>query len=482
MAGEGSFGGGGNPFGSGNEYFSPDNDFLNRPMSIPPNLKEGRENIKELSVEKRMIESDKVASRLMVSFDRVKRAYGVEGYSEEMAYEDYVHSIVIDTLDQNGKFSNDKVYELYSNPRLREIYSRCLQLKNKKDENSKKEINELMVEVKSIVESYSMVFKRKSFLNVLLVKGFSELIRNVRTHAVRQNRGVEFDAEMGKAQNDEERLLVLKKFAGDDPELLKELQEQEESLLEVDVEKKKEEEEAIALKKAQEEAAKKKAEEEAKKKAQKTTASTSKSADNANDSNNSYAYDQARSAMISSRASYTLSSDGTLTLGKDLSVKVGVDKDGKYFLIDGKYAEDGKVGPFKLEEFAVKAYERFIDGYISKNIRGRLKNPDEISGISDEYLVTVGKSLLGRGDENGYKVEGEDLKVLDELIESLLTEDKKYPTLSKKMHVLYKKLYKSIDSKPLEVKTIREKLLKGESSSGKKYSVSELLGEDKAEG
>ncbi|MDD3862069.1 MAG: hypothetical protein PHP74_04265 [Candidatus Gracilibacteria bacterium] len=481
MAGEGSFGGGGNPFGSGNESFSPDNDFLNRPMSIPSNLNEGRDNIKEFSAEQRMIESDIVASKLMVSFDRVKRAYGVEGYSEEMSYEDYVHSIVIDTLDQNGKFSKDQVYKLYSNPRLREIYSRVIELKNKKNENSKKEINELMIEVKGIVEGYSMVFKRTSFLNVLSIKGISELIRNVRNHAVRQNRGVEFDAEIGKAQNDKERLLVLKKFAGDDPELIKELQGQEEDLLEVDVEKKKEEDEAAAIKKTQEEAAKKKAEEEA----QKTMDSVSKATDK-NTSNNVYAYDQARSAMINSGVSYTLSSDGTLALGKDLNVKVGVDKDGKYFLIDEEYAEGGKVGPFNLEEFAVKAYERFIDGYISRNIRGRLKNPDEISGIPDKYLVTVGKSLLGRGDKNGYKVEGEDLKVLDKLVESLLTEDKKYPNLANKIYALYDKMRGSMDSKTLslteEANNIRKRLLKGESSSGKKYSVSELLGEDKSEG
>lgn len=552
-------------------------------MSIPPELAEKQER-ERAAIEKGTMEREialsgdvcrpLVRGEILTSQDSSRVVFGgaQEDFSEspemkwEHLYEEYVSNVIADTLHQNKDFPNHLMTiaasELPGHPQLREMYKKGFELRDKKDQKSKEELDLVVGEIEAILKWYSLEFREDTLNKSLGLQAIVPLAIIAREAVMRKGHKAlkKYDEAVASANTTEEKfgvvteVLVREDIAQQDPEAVVQLDEEikettspderkmvlmraairaelvkkspealaqfdkklEEALTPEDKEivlmaaieelnnpqlkslfdewkllgiaaKQKVVEEARL--KAEEEA-KKKAEEEAKKKAQekkpKGETVTGVSSVTTDSNYNSYAYDQARGAMFSSGASYELSADGTLSLGRDISVQVEVDKAGRYYLVDEKYADGGKVGPFGVEDFAIKAYERFIDGYISRDIRGRLKNPDEISGISDNQLVTVGKALLGRGDQNGYKVKGDDLKVLDGLVESLLVEDEKYPTLNKKMFALYKKVYKSMDSKTLaisgEAAAIRKKLLGGETKSGGgKQSVSELLGEDKLE-
>ena len=288
----------------------------------------------------------------------------------------------------------------------------------------------------------------------------------------------QFDKEMTKATTIEEQKAVLKSAVEklDDPELKALFEEWE--ILEMAAQQKAAEE---VQRKAVEEEGKKKAQEKPKEKPKATTVTGSPSVEYNGGGLSTYACEQARAAIKDS--TYTLDDNGTLNLPRGLSVQVVEAGNGQYKLIDRKYASK-EVGPFDLKDLAMKAYERFIDAYITLHIRPGLDSPDAISKVKDNALVTVGKALLGRGDTNGYKVMGDDLLVLDGLIDSLLIKEKG-TTLVSRVNSLFEKLRYGMDGKTLaitgEAAAIRRKLLTGK-AGGKKYSVSELLGEDKAEG
>lgn len=373
-------------------------------------------------------------------------------------YRGYISEIIADTLRQRGPgFSSKLMYkakdELPKNVKLRTLHEEAVGLFKEKGAGSDKRLNAIAIEVQKILKGYSLVFVRTTFDKYLVFQAKSKTNEEVAKLMTLEEREV----YQRSSESEKRNIMVMVARRSGNTALLKKL-EYENKVLE-DIKKKEQ------VQEQKQQTAKK----------EKTVVPDGSKATETS-ANKAAAYEQANYAISNSGSSYSLSRDGTLTFSRDFSVKVDVDDQGQYYLVDDKFANKGKVGPFNLREFPVKAYERYIDAYVSKKIRGRLKDPDQISGVKDEYLVTVGKALLGGGKKNGYKIEGEDKLVLDGLVESLLVQDKTYENLSKRMYALYKHVRADHNM----AVAIRRKLL-GAADGRKRYSVSELMGE-KTEG
>ncbi|MFA7685664.1 MAG: hypothetical protein WCX95_02605 [Candidatus Gracilibacteria bacterium] len=482
------------------ENYSPDFGF-DRPMSVmPPTPQEQKRLQDQHEREKRQLQgplekereelAEAVSQNLILTSQDVSPLVfggGSEFFSEspegnwEYLYERYISAVIEDTLSQNRNFATKLMMtasvELPKHFQLKEMYKRVFDLRGKKDESSKEERRLAIGEIKAILERYSIVFNESSLNKFVRYQALTLISSRVR-EGVDPEKAIQLKREIAAARTEEEKIAILQKFSSGNPELKAQLEEEVKLLEEDQRQKAEEEKERLA------EEAKKKAQGNLEEKAKGTSGAGQVGAEFASVEGglSPYAYEQARSAIAASGSTYKLSSDGTLRLDRRFSVKLIEKGNGQYSLIDSKYADkEGK--SFPLNELAMKAYERFIDAYISLRIRPKLEGSDGISKVQDNQLVTVGKALLGRGDTNGYRVVGDDLKVLDALVDSLLIREKG-TTLITRVNSLFEKLRYGMDNKTLaitgEAAAIRTKLLEGK-ASGTKYSVSELLGERKAE-
>ncbi|MFA6918208.1 MAG: hypothetical protein WC285_05280, partial [Candidatus Gracilibacteria bacterium] len=393
---------------------------------------------------------------------------GLESTSDSgnMLYKQYLNDIFAQSKNASNEQFYSAIKALQNDPQLKNLYLEAYRLNSRKDSSSRKEFQKVVGKIEMLFKSYSLSFNVNTLLKSFRYQDASQISVRARIDADKKGKLAEFDKQMKGAKNADSAIAVLDNYVktSDDADLRKQWQENKKALEDT----KKKEENELSQTRTNESS---------------ENLATSDQVSASVSEKRATAYSAAGAVITSSGSEYELTNDGTLKFPRGFSVKVEVDDKGQYYFVDNKYSNRGKVGPYGLQEFVIGAYERFIDAYISKKIRGRLTAPDQISEIDDKQLVTVGKALLGR-EKNGYKVKGEDLMVLDGLIESLLVKDAEYPTLNKKVFALFRRVRKNMNEGTLaisgEASTIRKKLLEG-SATGKKYSVSELLGENKTE-
>jgi hypothetical protein len=458
--------GGSAPGGNSGDVFKP--EYLEQPQSVDPNLeREARKNevVDKCKSNRQGLNKetgDQLQRDVLTSYDDRRTVLDMN-ISVESKYENlyagFISESLVATLNRNRSFSNSLMFkaaeELPKNVELKNLYKEAYTLvKENKDPNLKQKLDVIAAKIEIVLKSYSLVFDRNVFNKSL---GFQSMGK---TSSVLYFGLSSEQKNAYEAASLEGKMAILDEAAkaSNNPELQKEWEEQKAALIEIE--------------KAQEDEQKPK---EEKKKTE--VVQVKPTVDKKVDPKTVKAYEQANSAVSS--AGYTVDSNGTMSLSPEISVHVEVDESGKYSFVD-QYSSDGKIGPFDLKDLPAKAYERYIDNYVSRRVKTRLVSPNEVSEIKDGLLEGVGVGLIGDGSKKNYKVTGEDRIVLDRLAESLLLKDSKHESLRDKIQVLYDKfgaVRRKDDDKGLSREEnaamfARRKLL----DTSKKYLVSELLG------
>lgn len=381
----------------------------------------------------------------------------------EYLYKRFICDILVANKTVPAEKMSRVADELLDSVELKNLYGVLYELKDKKDADSIRKTAFAVKKIREIFESYSLVFNEGILIGSLKRQKKAKLIEALREKAIEKNLVEKFDDAVESAETVEENSGALEKFVEEsqDSELRQMWDTNRNDLVE-----------STWTSTVSEESTKE----------EKSVNVDSQAATDGSNVDKTQAYKLVNDEIVSSGSSYKLEKDGTLQLPGGFSVHVDVDREGQYYLVDAQFAKGGKVGPFKLEEFQEKAWERFIDAYISQNIQDKLTDPDKISEVDDDKLVIVGKALLV-GQNPGQALEGENLDVLDQLIESLATTtvDQNYTTLIDKVDALYHVLFSNMDRQNLRISTvaasIRKKLLQAK-GTGYRYSVSELLKEE----
>ncbi|MDA1060585.1 MAG: hypothetical protein O3B47_02215 [bacterium] len=104
-----------------------------------------------------------------------------------------------------------------------------------------------------------------------------------------------------------------------------------------------------------------------------------------------------------------------------------------YYLSDRYSGEPVRV---MSEDLIDSIDDRQLDAYLSSEITPHIGDEESISDIPDETIVNVAKGLIGDGLGRGYKIDGDNRLVLDNLVKLLLVKDVEYASLEKKIGFL----------------------------------------------
>lgn len=137
-----------------------------------------------------------------------------------------------------------------------------------------------------------------------------------------------------------------------------------------------------------------------------------------------------------------------------------------YYIFD-KYADNGFVRTDTDLNGVLD--QRYLDSYISSKIGAVVGEPHVPFEVADHECLLLVESLVGRGKDRGYRIDGENREVLDKFISILASKDAKYLTYNAKIEAL-NIFFEEKDN----VSAARRAIL-----TGKVSTVSDLLG-DKA--
>ena len=104
-----------------------------------------------------------------------------------------------------------------------------------------------------------------------------------------------------------------------------------------------------------------------------------------------------------------------------------------YYLRDEYLGEPLRV---MAEDLLDTLDDRQLDSYLSSELAPLVRDQESLSDIPDEDIVMVARSLVGDGESRGYKIDGDDRLVLDNLVQLLVVTDEKHPGLEKKVAFL----------------------------------------------
>jgi hypothetical protein len=460
--------GGNGPGGNSGEVFDAGKYEESR-QSIDPALvyKEAKERVCDKYKGATREMSDQIAGTLMgrpilASFNDELIGSNMKASLEskhEDLYAAFIHDAVELTLNRNKDFSDSLMQkaadELPRNAELRGLYEQAYLMR--KDPSKTQELVTINDRIEAIFQSYSLVFAQRIIKKSLGLQA-DAIIKDKLYRALSDEQRSTYDAG-----SPDEQLAIMDQSAKDsnDPELQKEWEEEKAALEEIKKEEKEEQ----------------KPKEEPKK--QTASVQSKPTAGKKVDAKTVKAYEQANTAVLGT--GYTVDRDGVMKLSPEINVQIKTEGEGQYSIIDSRYSSDGKIGPFDLKDLPAKAYERYIDNYVSRRVGPRLSAPAEIAGIRDGLIEGIGVALIGDGSKKGYKITGEDKTVLDNLVESLLVKDPKHELFRDKVEALYDKfgaMRRKDDDKGAGLDEnaamlARRKLLE----TGEKYAVTELLGQ-----
>ena len=121
-----------------------------------------------------------------------------------------------------------------------------------------------------------------------------------------------------------------------------------------------------------------------------------------------------------------------------ISVSLMTSSSGKQFYrLNDDFIKEGKSWDVKPVDLSLKLYERYIDITLSSKLGKTPILASEVSELTDDNLIRVGKMMLGDRSKEGYKVDVEsDLKVLELLAELLMAPDDELLGLEDKTEAL----------------------------------------------
>ncbi len=132
--------------------------------------------------------------------------------------------------------------------------------------------------------------------------------------------------------------------------------------------------------------------------------------------------------------------DVKFLLDNDVSVDVSVfvnDQSGEYvFYLNDEFV-NGPSLRVEAKDLQATLYKRHIDGRITTRFYEKYpKFSRIIAEMPDQKITHLCETILGDKKDRGYKIEEDDLKVLNALVDLLMQDDEKYPSLGKKIEVL----------------------------------------------
>jgi len=143
-----------------------------------------------------------------------------------------------------------------------------------------------------------------------------------------------------------------------------------------------------------------------------------------------------------------------------------------YSIEDPIYANNGSEGPFTATELAEAVDSRRMDVFLTRKLReSGVDKAGDINKVPDKKIIDICKDLVGKGSDRGFRLEGEDLTVINGLVETLKMDDPEYSSINMKVEKLYLFL-----NKPERIDFVRRSYLKGE-----KLLASEIVNRGDAE-
>lgn len=132
--------------------------------------------------------------------------------------------------------------------------------------------------------------------------------------------------------------------------------------------------------------------------------------------------------------------DVKFLLDNDVSVDVSVfvnEQSGEYvFYLNDKFV-NGPALRVEAKDLPETLYKRHIDGRITTRFYEKYpKFSLIVSEMPDQKITHLCETILGDKKDRGYKIEENDLKVLNALVDLLMQDDTKYPSLGKRIEVL----------------------------------------------